>query len=67
MTAHQAAAMWRELEGLRKAKRIPLTAEERALAHAALDRMLDSDSHHTLWLLTRSRVAVEALAEQEAP
>jgi len=63
MTAHQAAAMWRELEGLRKAKRL-LTAEERALAHAALDRMLDCDLTTTLWVLTRSRVAFE---DQQVP
>lgn len=47
--------MWRAL----KAARIPLTGEERTLAHAALDRMLDCDSAYTLWLLTGSRVAVE--------
>lgn len=51
--------MWRALDGIRRVRRIPLTGEERTLAHAALDRMLDCDSHHTLWLLTRSRVAVE--------
>ena len=58
MTPTEAETMWRGLEDLRNAKRL-LTAEERALAHAALDRMLDCDLTTTLWLLTRSRVAFE--------
>lgn len=59
----EAAAMWRSLDGIRKAKRL-LTAEERALAHTALDRLLDCDLTTTLWLLTRSRVAFE---DQQVP
>lgn len=50
--------LWAELDRVRK-RALPLTDDTRSLAHQALDRLLDVDSPLTLWLLTRSRVAVE--------
>ncbi len=52
------AGLWAELDRVRK-RALPLTVATRSLAHQALDRLLDVDPHLTLWLLTRSRVAVE--------
>lgn len=59
------AALWAELDRVRKGA-LPLSTSTRALAHQALDRLLDTDGHHVLWLLTRSRTAVaEALDSGE--
>lgn len=56
------AEVWGLLDEAWHAQRVaarPVTERERAAAHIALDRMLDVDPAVALWLLTRSRVALE--------